>query len=445
MARDALPVLPPVDPAALDPSALDPALRAVLDAADRPAILLSPEYRILAANPAYRAHYGTAPTPGVDRCYAVSHGYGSPCDDNGETCPLAESRASRRPARVFHIHHGPTGPEHVDVELRPLLGADGEPLAYIELIRPLPTVGVRDGFIGRSAAFCRAVELIHRVAPSEVPVLLLGESGSGKELAAGAVHRESPRAEGPFVPVECSGLSPTLFESELFGHERGAFTGAHDRHDGLVDAAAGGTLFLDEIGDVPLEQQVKLLRLLESGTYRRVGGTALRRADFRLVCATHRDLDAMVAAGTFRADLYYRISIFPIRMPALRERGAGDIALLARAFLARRAPGVRLSPAAEAALGGWRYPGNVRELRNVIERAVLLCDGSTIELAHLPAWAGAAAEPEAVAPWAGEIVPLAEAERRYLAWAAERFEGDRKALAAALGIGERTLYRKLAR
>ncbi|MEZ4431712.1 MAG: sigma 54-interacting transcriptional regulator [bacterium] len=442
MRRDPLPLVP-ADP--LTP--VDPVLRSLLDHADRPAILLSPDYRVLAANAAYRAHYGAATLrPGVDRCHAISHGYDTPCDHNGEDCPLAASRDTRRPARVFHVHHGPDGPEHVDVELRPLLGADGEPIAYIELIRPLDAVSARrDGFIGRSPAFRRAVELIHRVAPSDTPVLLLGASGTGKELAAAAIHAESARARGPFVPVECSGLSSTLFESELFGHERGAFTGAHARHDGLVAAAAAGTLFLDEIGDVPLEQQVKLLRLLESGRYRRVGGTELHRADFRLVCATHRDLDALVADGRFRADLYYRIAAFPIAMPSLRARGAEDITLLAEAFLARRAPALRLSPEAAARLGRWPFPGNVRELRNVIERAVLLCDGDTIEPAHLPFDPPAAppAVDDAPWPWGDDLLPLAEVEARYLRWAAARFPGDRRALAAALGLGERTLYRRL--
>ncbi len=462
MPRESLPILPAHQPPELDP--VSPALRSMLEQFDRPAILLSTDYRVLAANRAYRDHYGaTNLDEGHDRCFAVSHGYGSPCDENGETCPLAESRATRRPARVFHVHHGPDGPEHVDVELRPLLGADGQPLAYIELIRPLDAVSARlEGFIGRSAAFRRAVELIHRVAPSPLPVLLLGESGSGKELAAGAIHAESPRRDGPFVPVECSGLGATLFESQLFGHERGAFTGAHVRKTGLIEAAASGTLFLDEIGDVPLEQQVKLLRLLESGTFRRVGGTEQHRADFRLVCATHRDLRSMVAEGRFRGDLFYRIAAFPVRMPALRERGPEDVVLLARAFLARRAPTLSLSPAAADALGRWHYPGNVRELRNVIDRAVLLTDGQTIEPVHLPfgdpldpvagpallstaAGSAPTAAHPADWPWGDAVVPLAEVERRYLAWAETRFDGQRRALADALGMSERTLYRKLER
>ncbi len=444
MSRDALPV---ITPAALDPAALDPRLTTRLEATDRPAILLSPDYRVLAANAAYREHYGAeALRPGHDRCYAVSHGYPSPCDQNGETCPLAASRESREPARVFHVHHGPEGPEHVDVELRPLLDEDGAPVAYIELIRPLVAVSARsEGFIGRSPAFRRAVELMHRVAPSPLPVLLLGESGSGKELAAGAVHAESAQAGGPFVPVECSGLSATLFESQLFGHERGAFTGAHARKTGLVEAAAGGTLFLDEIGDVPLEQQVKLLRLLESGTFRRVGGTEQHRADFRLICATHRDLERMVTDGAFRRDLYYRIAAFPIRMPALRERGPADIVLLAEAFLARRAPHLALSSAAAERLGRWPFPGNVRELRNVIDRAILLCDGPGIEPRHLPFGPAPTTAPPADWPWGDAVIPLDRVERLYLDWAKARFDGDRRALASALGLSERTLYRRLER
>jgi transcriptional regulator with GAF, ATPase, and Fis domain len=193
----------------------------------------------------------------------------------------------------------------------------------------------------------------------------LGESGTGKELVARAVHEASSRANRPLVPVDCSSLPENLFESELFGHERGAFTGANTARGGLVEAASGGTLFLDEVGDIPLTMQVKLLRLLETGTYRRVGSTEQRHADIRVVSATHRDLDQMVAQGRFREDLYYRLSTFPIHLPALRER-ADDIALLAVALLTRVAPKRKLvlSDSALQLLQAQNYPGNVRELRN---------------------------------------------------------------------------------
>lgn len=422
--------------------------RAMLEASEKPAILLSKDYRILAVNEAYRRHYGASPELGHDRCFAVSHGYESPCDENGESCPLQSCLSSGRNERVVHIHHGPNGAEYVDVELRPLLRDSGEIEGFVELISPIPHASARAGgsFVGRSPAFAKMLELIQRGARSEVPILLLGESGTGKELAARAIHDASARSKGPFVPVECSGLGEALFESELFGHARGSFTGAQSRKPGLVEAAAGGTLFLDEIGDVPLSLQVKLLRVLESGMYRPVGDIEARSADFRLVCATHRDVDSMVTEGSFRRDLYFRINTFPIAMPPLRER-RDDIPLLCDTLLADSAK--RLSDETLALLQRHDYPGNIRELRNIVERAVLLTDGVTIEPRHLPDYLGGSRTPVPARPssegwpWGEEVLPLEEVEQRYLRWVHGRNLGDRKALAEQLGVSERTLYRKL--
>lgn len=420
--------------------------RARLESYDKPAILLSKEYRILAANTAYQAHYGQQVREGKDRCFEVSHGYGSPCDENGEKCPMQQGLRSRRSERVFHIHLGPDGEEHVDVTLHPLLGDAGEIEAFIEVISPIEQASpeARGPFIGRSPAFVRALELIQRVASSEVPVLLLGESGTGKELAARAIHEASPRRGAPFVPVECSGLGEALFESELFGHARGSFTGAHQRKAGLVEAAAGGTLFLDEIGDVPAGLQVKLLRLIESSSYRPVGDTVARQADFRLVCATHRDLPKMLDEERFRKDLYYRINAFPISLPALRERPE-DLVLLSQGILA--ASGKTLSAEALATLLRHSFPGNIRELKNLLGRAALLSDGPEIQAAHLPpTLVGAPGRSEGGAggwPWGERVLPLAEVERRYLEWVESHSKGDRKEMARQLGLSERTLYRKL--
>ncbi len=405
-----------------------------------PAILLSKDYVIQDANAAYAEHYGRSVEVGRARCFEVSHGYSTPCDQNGELCPLQRSLETKRTTRVFHVHHGPDGPEHVDVELTPLVSDDGEVEGFVEVIRPIDVMSaqVSGTFVGRSRAFQRIVELIHRAAPSDVPVLLLGESGAGKELAARAIHAASRRSGGPFVPVECSGLSESLFESELFGHVKGAFTGAHRDRDGLVHAAAGGTLFLDEVGDVPLSLQVKLLRLLESGTYRRVGDTDPRRAEFRLVLATHQDLKGMVDAGRFRTDLYYRINAFPVNLPPLRERRE-DIPLIANALLS--GTNKRLSHEATEALLSYDFPGNVRELKNVLERAILLSDDDEIRPDHL--LPSSTHSVDGAWPWGDVILPLEEVERRYLAWASAEFDGDRKALASKLGLSERTLYRKL--
>ncbi|MCA9567295.1 MAG: sigma-54-dependent Fis family transcriptional regulator [Myxococcales bacterium] len=404
-----------------------------------PAILLSRDYRVMATNRAYRERYRSDVRLGMDRCHEVSHRYPGPCDQHGELCPLKQCIATDAPARALHVHHGRQGPEHVDVVLDPVRNPDGTIVAFVERIRLVRTASTTPGaagLVGRSAVFNDAVAAVSRVASSDVPVLLLGESGTGKELFARAVHEESACSHGPFIPVECSGLTESLFESELFGHEAGAFTGARSRKVGLVEAARGGTLFLDEIGDVPMALQVKLLRLLESRTFRRVGAVERLHAEFRLVCATHTDLQEAVAEGRFRLDLFYRINAFPIRVPSLRERVEG-LPLLAEQFLA--GTGKRLGRSAVERLEHHDFPGNVRELKNLMRRAALLCDGPLVESEHL----AIRARPVAV-PVPEALLPLEEVERRYLRWARDHHGGDRASLATALGVSERTLYRKLA-
>jgi len=408
-------------------------------------IVMDANYRIVAANAAYRRHYGGGASVIGRACYEVSHGYSRPCNECGESCPLAASRASGEPARVLHLHHTPRGEEHVDVLLTPVRDAQGKLTHFVErmqVVREASSLPAEHGLVGKSPAFNRMLELVRRVAPSDSTALLLGESGTGKELVAQAIHEQSRRRNGPFVVVECSGLTETLFESELFGYEKGAFTGANQRKIGLVESAAGGTLFLDEVGDIPLALQVKLLRLLETGTFRRVGGVETLRADFRLIAATHRDLKAMVERGAFRSDLYFRLSVFPIPLPPLRERRE-DILLLAETLLTRLAPhrALRMSAGFRERLQAHDYPGNVRELRNIMERALLMADGDTLLPEHLPPEVGTHPPP---APVVDEIVPLATAELRYLQWALAHHDGDRKSLAKRLGISERTLYRKLA-
>jgi two-component system response regulator HydG len=409
-------------------------------------IVMDAEYRILAANAAYRRMYGGGRNVLGQHCYAISHGYTRPCDECGESCPLAVSRANGEPHRVLHLHHTPRGEEHVDVELTPIVGASGTIEYFVErmtTMRGASSLPAGSGLVGKSPAFNRMLELVRRVAPSNTAALLLGESGTGKELVAQAIHQQSGREHGPFVVVECSGLTETLFESELFGYEKGAFTGANQRKIGLVESASGGTLFLDEVGDIPLSLQVKLLRLLETGTFRRVGGVETLRTDFRLIAATHRDLKTMVERGSFRRDLYYRLSVFPIDLPALRERRE-DIALLAATLLNRLAPGraYTLSEGARALLRAYDYPGNIRELRNIIERTMLMADGDVLLPEHLPP--ELTKDPAEGMPGVDAIVPLEVAELRYLQWALAHHGGDRKSLAAQLGISERTLYRKLA-
>ncbi|MEW6676374.1 MAG: sigma 54-interacting transcriptional regulator [Pseudomonadota bacterium] len=435
---------------------LPPEIISLLGALPGPRILVDDQFRILAANGAYYTEYGDHEGLIGRTCYEVSHHFDRPCDQCGESCPRSVADQTGKTSRVLHLHHTPQGEEYVDVELIPLRGADGVARYYIEGMPPLrERAGERPlaGMVGRSPTFNRMLELIHRVAPRDTPVLLLGESGTGKELAAQTLHNLSARSGKPFVPVDCSGMTESLFESELFGHEKGAFTGASQRKVGLVEAAAGGTLFLDELGDIPLSLQVKLLRLLEAGSFRRVGGVDILRADFRLVAATHRDLEAMVAAGSFRQDLYYRLSAFPIRLPALRERRE-DLPLLADNLLERLSPDrpMSLSTQALERLARHDFPGNIRELRNLLERGVILAEGEGIGPEHLlltssaamPALApGSLVSTAATSSQPAGIVSLDAAELDYLLRALAALAGDKAALARQLGISRRTLDRKL--
>lgn len=439
------------------------ALVSFLEHEAQPMIVLDTHYRILAANTAYRRQFGAVQRPYLGQhCYKVSHGYELPCDQAGEHCPMSRARETRGPDRVLHIHHTPRGPEHVDVELRPILDEAREVVAYVERLCTVRSASARpsaEGLVGRSPAFNEALAAVQRVAPSRLPVLLLGESGTGKELFARAVHEAcgGQRATGPFVVVDCSGLTETLFESELFGYEKGAFTGAQGRKKGLVETAQGGTLFLDEMGDVPLSMQVKLLRLIESGTYRRVGGVETLQADFRLVAATHKPLEQMVAQGLFRQDLYYRIAAFPIQLPPLRERRE-DIPMLVDSFLQRgrgspfNKERLQLEPEALARLQAHAWPGNIRELRNVLERARLFADDGVIRAKDLPAGLGlpmaaavagfARPAPSAAARQSGGRQAPVLDETALREWIV-RFSGTRREMAAALGWSERSLYRRL--
>lgn len=423
------------------------AVTSVLDAFSQPAALLSGDYEILATNLAYRELF-----PGNDvigrPCYVVSHGYRQPCDLEGELCPLKQCKQTATRQRVLHLHNTCHGQEHVDVEMLPMPAGTTRPEYFLEIMHQVKVANATpqgEGLVGSSQAFNQMISLIQRAAPSDISVLLQGESGTGKELVAKALHQASSRSKQAFVTVECSGLSETLFESEMFGHEKGAFTGAINKKQGLVEAARGGTLFLDEVGDIPLSLQVKLLRLIETGTFRAVGGVELKHASFRLVAATHKDLKAEVAAGRFRQDLYYRINTFPIRLPSLRER-RDDLPLLIRTLLKRIEGGdaVQLSRAAIKQLQQYDFPGNIRELRNVLERSILLSDNAIIDTEQLTD-----IEPDRMpgeqenSLLPSEFIPLKNLESCYLAQVKKTFQGSNSALAAKLGVSERTLYRKL--
>jgi len=422
----------------------------ILEALPHPAIALSTDYRILAANRAYRELYSFAQGPIRKRCYQVSHGYAVPCDRAGESCPLKDSLDSGENTQVLHIHHTPRGEEYVNVEMWPVKDPQtGQARFFIEQIHPSAagsTHSAPEGLVGRSSRFKETLELIERCAPSNATVMLLGESGTGKELAAQTIHRLSNRSNQPFVPVECTGLPQSLFESELFGYVKGAFTGANTNKTGLVAAAQRGTLFLDEVADIPLSEQVKLLRLLETRRYRPVGSTDQQEADFRLICATNKDLNAMMQEGLFREDLYYRLNVFDIKLPALRER-ASDLELLIDT-LKNRLGLTNLSFNNETldCLKNYAFPGNIRELRNIIERASLLATDGKVGLRHLPRHCSSNPVPPggAKAIEKATIMTLREVEQQHLKQAISASQGDRKQLAKQLGISERVLYRKLA-
>ena len=302
-----------------------------------------------------------------------------------------------------------------------------------------------DKFLGRSPKLEAVLRLIQKVAESDSTVLIQGESGVGKELAARAVHRQSRRRDQPFIVVDCTSLQEDLLQNELFGHEKGAFTGATTQKHGLFEVADKGTVFFDEIGEMTLSLQSKLLRVMETGTFRRVGGLKDIQVDARIIAATNRDLKERSSAGLFRNDLYYRLNVFSITIPPLRER-VEDIELLASHFLQNRTvPGrgkVAIAPQALELLKRYQWPGNVRELRNVIERALILAEGDCIDTEHLPGslqskTAALFDYPE------GQLPTLEQAEKLYIGRLLRENAGNRARVARILDISERNLYRKI--
>jgi len=330
------------------------------------------------------------------------------------------------------------------------------------LVQPVPIDGgLREepGFrkiVGSSDKIKDVFESIRIVTASDVPVLIQGETGTGKELVARAIHYRGPRRRFPFFPVNCAAIPETLLESELFGHERGAFTGAVERRKGKFEMAHGGTLFLDEIGEMPLSLQVKILRVIEDHTFRRVGGNELLHSDVRIISATNKDLAEEVRKGNFRDDLYYRLSVFPIYLPPLRER-KNDIPELVEYFLQRAAaetgqPPKRVSPAAMELLRNAPWPGNVRELQNVLKRAALLAPGEVIEPQHLAVPGAQGPRPPTALEdieevlsslQKGQILPLAKIEEVFIRQAIKITGGNITEAANCLGVSRSTIYRKM--
>ena len=321
------------------------------------------------------------------------------------------------------------------------LDLDQENRVLREQLRTRPGFG---GLIGVSPKIQRVYRLIEKVSQHNCPVLILGESGTGKELVARSIHFSGARQKKPFVPVDCSGLVPTLIESELFGYVKGAFTGAQHARTGLLESANGGTVFLDEIGDLPVDLQAKLLRVLQEREIRPVGSTERVHVDVRVIAATHRDLEAAVRAGSFRQDLYFRLNVVQFKLPPLRERKS-DIPLLVSYFLEKfsdpQQPVRTIAEDAVRRLMGYDWPGNVRELENAIERAVALGSGPILHVGDLPSSLQHSADDRI--PDTDELVPLEELERRAIYRALRETTGDKLAAARLLGIGKTTLYRKL--
>src|ERR1700730_2599196 len=312
-----------------------------------------------------------------------------------------------------------------------------------EQLRTRPGFG---GLIGVSSKMQRVYKMIEKVSQHEYPVLILGDSGTGKEMVARSIHYSGPRKDRPFAPVDCSSLVPTLIESELFGYVKGAFTGAIQAKRGLLEAAQGGTLFLDEIGDMPVDLQAKLLRALQEREVKPVGSTERRRIDVRIIAATNRDLYSAIKAGAFRQDLYFRLNVVQLKLPPLRERKS-DIPLLVTSFLekfsASQQTSRNISEDAMRQLIAHDWPGNVRELENAIERAVALGSGPILHVADLPS--NLQYPTTERLPERNELIPLDELERRAILRTLRETAGDKLAAARILGIGKTTLYRKLKR
>ena len=441
-------------------NSVKPGCDEVINILPDPFVIIDRNYRIVAANQRYTGRYGMTTDEIVGQlCHKVSHHSDVPCSQHGEHCPLETVFETGQPTQVMHIHYHDGNEEYVQLQANPIFDDDGRVQYMGEYINPIDQYNDAGGLLlGRSRPMMRLISLLQRVAPTQTTVLLLGESGVGKECVAEYLHLYSSRPSGPFIVVDCGSLGEQLIESELFGYEKGAFTGANSRKKGLIEAAFGGTLFIDEIGELPLPLQTKLLRVLEAGTVRRVGGTDYHNVDVRIVAATHRNLPQMVKDGLFREDLYYRLSAFPINIPSLRER-KDDLHMLSEHFLHSIEDGeqhIPLSTQVIETLLGYDYPGNVRELRNIIERAVILASGSVLTPDHIVidmVYQTDATFSPVPTTRIGEHLSSVNTSDQVLITrrnrlddvtvvaALKKFDGHRKNAADHLGVSERTLYR----
>ncbi|HEX9604325.1 MAG TPA: sigma-54 dependent transcriptional regulator [Myxococcales bacterium] len=349
---------------------------------------------------------------------------------------------------VFDFVEKPLDPARLKVILQRALEKRQTEHEMQVLRRRLGQVDSGVGLVGQSPAMRKVMDLVEKVAPSKASVVITGQSGTGKEMIARAVHQLSPRRDKPFIAINCSAIPAGLMESEMFGHERGAFTGADQRQLGAWELADGGTLFLDEVGEIPIELQAKFLRVLEEERLRRLGGKSEISIDVRVISATNKDLKEEIKSGRFREDLYFRLNVFHIPLSPLKER-RDDIPLLVQHFIDGfgREGGKKLAgltPQATKVLSEYAWPGNIRELRNTLERAVILCGSAAIDVEHLPAEMAVGGGESAYlkVPFG---LPLREVEKEYILSSLGRMQNNKARTAQALGISEKTLYNKLYR
>lgn len=442
-------------------------LQALVDTHERPFVVIDHQFKILAVNRAYERAYGTQRDQILGRrCYEVSHHQDRPCYETGSECPYPALFEQQEATSSLHIHHDAQGQIHrVQIQAYPITDSEGELFLgeAIEDVLVSKEAGREEvRMVGASPVYRHMVEQLELAARTDAPVLLEGETGTGKDLAASYIHQHSPRAGKPLLTLDCTVLSEQLFEAELFGHERGAFTGSVGEKEGLLEVVDGGTLFLDEVGELPASLQAKLLRVLETGEFRRVGGRKTLHMKARVICATNRNLGQDVDARLFREDLYYRVACLHIRVPRLRER-LQDIPLLAEALLDRISLSlgqrVELSPDGQAELQGHHYPGNIRELRNLLNVAVAHSSNGKIGRTQIAAVSErmrsrrdhSVVVEEPAAPSHAETKPSAEIpslrnlESKHISQLLKRHGGNRRQVAKVLGVSERTIYRKLRR
>lgn len=427
---------------------MDISFQSLIDTHQQPFVVIDRHYRIRAANARFCRTHGLSAAEIIGRtCHEVSHHCDRPCHELGEACPHQALFGRGEAIEVVHSHYHHDRPQRTRIRGHRLLSYSGE--IYLgEQLFPLEAESCEDcdslQMIGRSPAFLACVDHLARVAEHEAPVLLSGESGVGKELAARFIHARSQRIGASFIVINCAAVPESLFESELFGHERGAFSGSGGLKKGLFELADGGTLFLDEVGEIPLTLQAKLLRVLESGEFRRIGGTQTLKVDVRLISATNRELLDEIEARRFRLDLYYRLAGILVTLPPLRERRS-DLPELA-AFLLRRLCGGhnshQLDRDATAALMQHDFPGNVRELRNILQQAMLHSRNGLIRVQDLRLPSTTTLSGPTPIKGGNQLI---EMERAHIQSLLLKHQGHRARVASALGITERSLYRKLRR